>query len=115
MRVYESVLDALLENSGRIGQLVVVSPLGGAGGGTMFFGGGRGSARGGARLSALEQRVVDSGVPYVLVRAAPSDRVSDRYGEEAGVVVEGLGGLPSGLQASRAQVGGSGQLRGAGQ
>jgi hypothetical protein len=104
LRVYDAVLDALLENSSRIGQLVVVTPLGG-GGGTGFFGGGGRGGGGSSRLSALEQRVVDSGVSYLLVRAAPSDRVTDRYGEEANVVVEGLGGLPSGLQASRSQVG----------
>ncbi|KAI3438124.1 hypothetical protein D9Q98_000565 [Chlorella vulgaris] len=103
LRVYDAVLDALLENSSRIGQLVVVTPLGG-GGGTGFFGGGGRGGGGSSRLSALEQRVVDSGVSYLLVRAAPSDRVTDRYGEEANVVVEGLGGLPSGLQASRSQV-----------
>jgi hypothetical protein len=50
------VLEALLENADRIGQLVVVSPLGG--GGTAMFGRGGG---GGGRLSSLEQRVVSSG------------------------------------------------------
>ncbi|EFN55007.1 hypothetical protein CHLNCDRAFT_134826 [Chlorella variabilis] len=100
MRIYDAVLDALLENGGRIGQLVVVTPLGG--GGTAMFGGGRGG--GGSRLSPLEQRVASSGVPYLLIRAAPSDRVTDRYGEEANVVVEGVGGLPAGLSASRSQV-----------
>ena len=41
---------------------------------------------------------------YLIVRAAPSDRVTDRYGEQANVVVAPAGELPSGLQASRAQV-----------
>ena len=97
MRVYDAVVGALLELGNRIGQLVVVTPLGG--GGQLF--GGRG---GGPRLSGLEQRVADSGVPYLIVRAASSDRVTERYGEEANVVVAGLGGLPANLSASRSQV-----------
>ena len=41
---------------------------------------------------------------YLVVRAAPSDRVTDRYGEQANVVVTSVGRLPGNLQASRAQV-----------
>ncbi|KAL4441245.1 hypothetical protein ABPG77_011482 [Micractinium sp. CCAP 211/92] len=99
LRVYDSVVDALLENTSKIGQLVVVTPQGG--GGTQLFGRGGG---GGARLSPLEAKVAESGADYLIVRAAPSDRVTDRYGEQANVVVAPAGRLPSGLQASRAQV-----------
>lgn len=98
--MYDSVVDALLENTSKIGQLVVVTPQGG--GGTQLFGRGGG---GGARLSPLETKVAESGADYLIVRAAPSDRVTDRYGEQANVVVAPAGRLPSGLQASRAQVG----------
>ncbi|PRW57034.1 TIC chloroplastic [Chlorella sorokiniana] len=101
LRIYDAVLEALLENAGRIAQLVVVTPLGGGGGGG-FFGGGGGAS--GGRLSNLERRVVESGVDYLVVRAAPSDRVTDRYGEQANVVVAPVGRLPGNLQASRAQV-----------
>jgi hypothetical protein len=53
----------------------------------------------------LEQRVVSSGCSYLLIRAAPSDRVTDRYSEQANLVVAaGPGGLAGNLQASRAQV-----------
>lgn len=100
LRIYDAVVEALLENSGRISQLVVVTPLGGGGGG--FFGGG--GAKGGQRLSSVERAVVDSGLDYLIVRAAPSDRVTDRYGEQAGTVVAPAGGLPSSLQVSRSQV-----------
>lgn len=41
---------------------------------------------------------------YLVVRAAPSDRVTDRYGAQANVVVAPVGRLPGGLQASRSQV-----------
>ena len=101
LRLYDAVLAALLENAARISQLVVVTPVAG-GSGTGIFG--RAGGASGGRLSALEQAVVDSGRPYLIVRAAPSDRVTDRYGEEANLVVAGFGGLPSGLQASRSQV-----------
>lgn len=47
--------------------------------------------------------MVESGVDYLLVRAAPSDRVTDRYGAQANVVVAPVGRLPGGLQASRSQ------------
>lgn len=53
--------------------------------------------------------MVESGVDYLVVRAAPSDRVTDRYGEQANVVVAPVGRLPNNLQASRAQVGGAGR------
>lgn len=100
LRVYDAVVDALLESASKIGQLVVVTPQGG--GGNQLFGRGGGS---GARLSPLEAKVADSGADYLIVRAAPSDRVTDRYGEQANLVVAPAGRLPSGLQASRAQVG----------
>ncbi|PSC72129.1 TIC chloroplastic [Micractinium conductrix] len=99
LRIYDAVVDALLENAGRIAQLVLVTPQGG--GGTQIFGRGGG---GSGRLSPLEAKVAESGVGYLIVRAAPSDRVTDRYGEQANVVVAPAGELPSGLQASRAQV-----------
>lgn len=99
--MYDSVVDALLDNASKIGQLVVVTPQGG-GGGQLF---GRGGGGSGARLSPLEAKVAASGANYLIVRAAPSDRVTDRYGEQANLVVAPAGGLPSGLQASRAQVG----------
>lgn len=101
LRIYDAVVEALLENAGRISQLVVVTPLGG-GGGTGFFKGGGGGGAG--RLSPLERAVVESGVDYLVVRAAPSDRVTDRYGEQAATVVAPAGSLPGGLQASRSQV-----------
>ena len=50
-------------------------------------------------------QVVESGLSYLIVRTASSDRVPDRYGEEASPVVAGLGALPAGLSISRSQVG----------
>lgn len=41
---------------------------------------------------------------FLVVRAAPSDRVTDRYGEQANVVVAPAGRLPNNLQISRTQV-----------
>ena len=52
LRIYDAVVDALLENAGRIAQLVLVTPQGG--GGTQIFGRGGG---GSGRLSPLEAKV----------------------------------------------------------
>ena len=100
--VLARVLEAILENGKRVSQMVLVSPLGGGGGGGGFLGGGK--AKSGGRLSALEQQVVESGVPYLIVRAASPDKVTDRYGGEASIVAGPPGSLPASLQASRAQV-----------
>ena len=56
------------------------------------------------RLCLPLPQVVESGVDFLVVRAAPSDRVTDRYGEQANVVVAPAGRLPNNLQVSRAQV-----------
>lgn len=53
---------------------------------------------------AFPSQVVESGVDFLVVRAAPSDRVTDRYGEQANVVVAPAGRLPNNLQISRTQV-----------
>lgn len=98
LRIYDAVVEALLENADRISQLVLVTPASGGGGGGLFKGGG------GGRMSNVERAVVESGVEYLIVRAAPSDRVTDRYGEQAATLVGPAGTLPSGLQASRSQV-----------
>ena len=97
-RVSSAVLEAIQANRNRIGQLVVISP---AGGGTGVFG--RAGGAGAPRLTPLEQAVVDSRLPYLLVRTATL--VDDRSSGEAGLVAAaGLGGVPSSLAVSRAKV-----------
>lgn len=54
------------------------------------------------RLHAVQ--VVDSGLPYLIVRTAVSDKVPDRYAEQANVVVASFGSLPQGLSVARSQV-----------
>lgn len=55
-------------------------------------------------LRAPRAQVVDSGLNYLIVRTAATDKVPDEYGAEANPVVAGLGSLPAGLSVSRSQV-----------
>lgn len=92
MRIEDSVasaaIDAVLSSSARVSQFVLVSQLAGGGGG--WFGLGGGSR--GAKLSSLEQAVVDSADSALLLRTG-------KWSEDGGNSVPlatGRGGLPRG-------------------
>ncbi|GAB4819043.1 hypothetical protein N2152v2_006089 [Parachlorella kessleri] len=96
----QRAVAALAANGNGLAQLVLVTPVGGVGGTGIFN---LGKPRPGA-LSKLEEQLVESGVNYVIVRTASSERVTDSYAAEANPVVTGLGALPEGLSVSRSQV-----------
>ncbi|KFM24117.1 hypothetical protein F751_1382 [Auxenochlorella protothecoides] len=101
MRIEDSVasaaIDAVLSSSARVSQFVLVSQLAGGGGG--WFGLGGGSR--GAKLSSLEQAVVDSADSALLLRTG-------KWSEDGGNsgVVESLG-LTSGDGVVEVGAGGS--------